>query len=951
MLLGRDSELRRIDELVATVSSGSGAVAILEGAAGIGKTALLGHAVRRAADAGFLVLRAAGAQMEREYAFGVVRELFAKVVAPGRGSADLLEGAAGLAAGPLGLVADTTEAAEGWGDPASAAMHGLYWLTARLSERGPVLVAVDDAHWADEMSLRFVLYLARRLDDLPVLVLVATRSADRDEGGLLAQIGVLPELTVLRPAPLTAQQAARLIERGVPQPDDRFVTACHEATRGNPFLLAELVGRLRVEGASGSAADAERVAGIAPQAIVRWVSARLVALGGRAERLAFAYVVLGSGASLSDASELAGLEPSVAAAKADALIGANILTAELPHEFVHSLVRAAVDDVLPAARRAAWQTRAARLAADRGAPLAVIAAHLLASDPGQDSWAIDLLRGAAREASASGAPASAASYLERALREAPPRELRAELLFELGQVQLHAGLAGATQHMREARDLHDDPCRRAEISLALGRALFSTGEHTQAQESFRQGLAELPDGEDDLFLELRGWYTADSQSDPQLTAATQARLQSLADDASPGRTRVERLTLAHLAYRSARSGDRPAGEVVRLARRALADGALLPESGSDMGPFSAACHALSAAGETDMAVSELDRAVALSQRRGARDAFAWLSHLRGITLYTRGDLIPAMADLETAIKAYTDWYSHVLPDTRAFLALCLMERDDLPGAAATLGLPGDNELATAQQRPSTCSYLCALGRLRAARGDLREGLDALLACEQWIIETNAPNPAANVAWRADAALLAARLGAPDQAREMAAENLVLARAFGAAGAIGIALRTCGLIDAGAGGLEQLGEAVTLLDGSGMYLQLARAVVEQGAALRRAGRRRDALAALRRGLDLAARCGGVTLARRAREELLAAGARPRRERISGADALTASELRVARMAATGLTNPEIAQALFITRKTVTVHLTHTYQKLDIESRAELARSLGEHLAQDAGPLVS
>jgi DNA-binding CsgD family transcriptional regulator len=165
-----------------------------------------------------------------------------------------------------------------------------------------------------------------------------------------------------------------------------------------------------------------------------------------------------------------------------------------------------------------------------------------------------------------------------------------------------------------------------------------------------------------------------------------------------------------------------------------------------------------------------------------------------------------------------------------------------------------------------------------------------------------------------------------------------ARAFGAPRTLGIALRTAGLVEGGDPGLERLAEAVTVLNRSEAVLELARALIDYGSALRRFGRRRDAREPLRRGLDAASRCGAVVLAQRAREELLAAGARPRRERISGAAALTASELRVARLAAEGLTKRQIAQALFVSMSTVSTHLGHVYAKLDINDRRQLASAL-------------
>jgi DNA-binding CsgD family transcriptional regulator len=939
LLLAREGELSVIEELLARAGAGCGAVALVEGPAGIGKSALLAQATRGAAGSGFGVLRAAGGQLERQFAFGVARQLFAPVVGAGEARCDLLEGAAGLAAGPLGLLVAEREAAGAagdLGDRASAAMHGLYWLTLNLSERAPLLLVLDDAHWADAMSLAFVCYLARRLEDAPVLVLVAARPAPRSgEDEPLAQLHALQGLRLLRPAPLSEPAVARLIgESGLRGAHDDFVVACHHASGGNPFLLGELLGALLADHAGGSAADAVRVAQIAPQSIARAVLARLVALGGDAQRLASAFAVLGAGALLSDAVALAELQPPAAAAAVDALIAAHILTAERPYEFVHPLVQGAIHDGLPPAGRAEAHARAARLTAQAAAPLGRVAAHLLAADPARDGWAIEMLRAAAREASANGAPASAASYLQRALHESPARALRAELLLELGQAQLQAGIPGATARIRATLELQDDPRRRAEICLTLGHALYYTGDYAAARETFSQGLAELGDAADDLFLELRGWYISVARHDAQSRAVGLERLAPILESETPGRTRMERYLLAQLGYEWAQSGEQPHHKVAKLAHRAFAQGALFQDTGNDIGI--GWCLTLLFVGEPDAAIAALNDAIESYQRRGSRVAFGWASMFRGCARYMRGELLDAIADLESATDAYNDAYTLGLPATRAFLALCLLERGDLAGAAQLLTLPGGEEPWVSQNTFN--SYLCALGRFKGVTGEPREGLDTLLEGGRRLKAMNSPNPAANLPWRSDAALLAARLGQPDQAAELVAEEVKLASAFGAPHAVGIALRAAGLIQGGPDGLARLEQAVALLDATGINLELARALTDHGAALRRGGYPRDARQPLRRGLDLALACGALALAGRAREELTAAGARPRRQRISGADALTASERRVARMAADGMTNRQIAQALFVTPNTVAIHLTHTYQKLDIKSRTQLPDAL-------------
>ena len=193
-------------------------------------------------------------------------------------------------------------------------------------------------------------------------------------------------------------------------------------------------------------------------------------------------------------------------------------------------------------------------------------------------------------------------------------------------------------------------------------------------------------------------------------------------------------------------------------------------------------------------------------------------------------------------------------------------------------------------------------------------------------------------WRSEAAVAHALLDQAAKARRLARAAVQVARGFGLPRALGVALRAEGLAEGGERGLGLLGEAVTVLERSQAPVELARALTDHGAALRRAGRRTGARAQLERGLDLAHHCGARRIAGQARAELIAAGAKPRRDAITGRDALTASELRVARLAAAGKTNREIAQELFITTKTASAHLSRAYRKLDVTRRGQLAEAL-------------
>jgi DNA-binding NarL/FixJ family response regulator len=234
-------------------------------------------------------------------------------------------------------------------------------------------------------------------------------------------------------------------------------------------------------------------------------------------------------------------------------------------------------------------------------------------------------------------------------------------------------------------------------------------------------------------------------------------------------------------------------------------------------------------------------------------------------------------------------------------------------------------------------YLQTRARLHAACKRPREALEDFDACARLEQEWQMQRPSyAN--WRADAARVLGSIGRRDEARELAAEEVERCRAFGAESPLGVALTSLGLVTPGDDGIRLLEQAVATLQSSPSRLEHALALVELGSALRRGGRRADARDPLREGLELAVECGAELLAARAHDERVAAGARPRRDPIESRSTLTASELRVARMAAEGLTNREIAQALFLTDKTIEVHLTRVYRKLEIQSRSQLARVL-------------
>jgi DNA-binding NarL/FixJ family response regulator len=194
------------------------------------------------------------------------------------------------------------------------------------------------------------------------------------------------------------------------------------------------------------------------------------------------------------------------------------------------------------------------------------------------------------------------------------------------------------------------------------------------------------------------------------------------------------------------------------------------------------------------------------------------------------------------------------------------------------------------------------------------------------------------AWRSTAALAHLALGDAASARELASQELEQARAAGVTRVVIRDLRVLGLVERGERGLELLEQAVEAGDRYPPRLEHLRALIDLGAALRRANRRAAAREPLRRALELSHSGGATALDERTRSELAAAGARPRRAMLSGIESLTPSERRVAEVAAKGLTTRQIAETLFVSPKTVEFHLRHIYQKLDIASRSELTKLL-------------
>ncbi len=932
-LLERDGEHAALAALVAQAAAGGdGAVVFVEGQAGLGKTELVGTACQLAQAAGMQVLRARGSELDRTFAFGLVRQLLAREAAR---DPELLTHGAELAE-PVLAPSGSQPAGE-----LLASLEGLQWLVANLAARGPLLIAADDLHWSDRASLRWLVFMAERIDELPVLLVAAARPAEPEADlELLDALATATATHLVRPAPLSVDAASTLVRRRLPDAAGVFCAACHRATGGNPFLLGELLEELADEDRTGSAEEAGEVLEFGSERVSRAVLRRLRLQPPQALALARAVAVLEPSRPLAEAAELAGLREDEAARLADALVAVHLFAEDSSLDFAHPVVRAAVYDAVRPHERQALHARAAALLQARGAAAEQVARHLLRISANHDPAIVEVLRAAAREAWERGASEAALTYLRRALEEQPEAEQRSAVLHELGVTEAaHSEVEQFPDHFREALEAATDPAARMQIALDFGRALGANGRIPECLAAFEEGLQGLTDFDDPIAVKLEAELVAMSHLVFGGTEMARTRWTRRAAQLAVGED-LDPATLASLVFPVGAHGG-SAEQVVELVDRILAR-TRLDDLNSVLG--GALGNALVYTGELSRAAAFYDEAIAAARASGALSGVAWRSAMRSSASLRLGELRRAEMEARLARDVFTDqqgeggWLWVMAVFAEALVARGAIDEAD----AVVTGTPFGSGAGTyphAYALVARAEVHLSLGRSRLA---LQDALEAGRLASPTI-----SNPA-HVSWRAPAALALSSLGRGEEARAMAEAELGEARAFGFPLAVGSALRSLGMAVGGAEGIALLRESAEILERSEGRYSHGRSVLELGAALRRAGERTEAREVLRDALDMAAHMGASGLADRAHEELVAAGARPRRDRqmLSGRESLTASEDRVATLAAEGLTNREIAQRLFVTVKAVQWHLRNVYRKLDIGSREELPGALELGAAETA-----
>ena len=794
--------------------------------------------------------------MERDFPYGVVRQLLAREVRDLDGAK--LSGAARLAGTVLGFEAPDA-AAFGDAEREFALCHGLYWLICDLAESQPLILIVDDLQHVDPPSLRFLLYLARRLQGLRIAIVGALRDGASES---IARLSSESGVRAIRPRGLGVEGVARFVQTRLNRaPDDEFVAACSEVTGGNPFLLEQLLRAAEDEGIQPVAAAATRMRELVPDAVTHSVVDRLRREAPSVKALARAIAILGDDVELRHAAQLADIPPAEAVACADRLVDLALLRPGAPLTFLHPLLRSTVLADLRNAGRVALHAKAAAVLEADGAPIAAVAAHMIELEPAGDGHVVTVLREAARQALAGGAADIAARQLHRARREPPSLPDRGAVLAELGYAASVAGDAATASEALEASVLlATNPVQRVERRLRAFRAHFQLDGRLDPEEILAivaevDAVGEEPEPTTQALV---GDVVAAGTNVPSLLPELGVRLQRFAS--ARGDTVTERMMLAALSRVACFKGE-SAEHAAGLAERALTGG-VAPEGAEAVSRFTA-LYTLIDADRLDAADEQLEATMAVSRWRGSLLGYASVVGCQALVAYQRGDITKAVADGVTALQSGS-LHGALIPIVTACLVRARLAAGDVDAAAELMAPLGDFPV------PDIVVFnhaLVARAQVRFALGDVDAALkDMQLALER---VPRAVGCSRVLPWRAIAVPMLLAAGRDEDAARVAAEDVAGAKAWGTPGALGAALVAQARCAPKAEREPILREAIALLEASPARLDLADA--------------RTLLGEPEQGSDIAQ---DSPIGR-----------------------------RVAELAARGYSDREIAEALFITTKTV------------------------------------
>lgn len=927
-LLDRDDELAALDRHRQALRDGEPHDLLVVGPAGLGKTALLHTASGRAVDAGVEVLRATGGAAEQAFPWGVATQLLTPLLR--RPDADT------RVVGPAAPVARlvTGEPVPEAAHPAFHLLHGIHWLLTELAEEAPVMLVVDDLHWADPQSAGLLRFLQRRAEGVRIALLLAAREgevADPQVREALTGLAADPRGRSVALRPLSPAGARTLAAEVLGADRLDLAARVADASGGNPHLCRTLAAAAQ-DVDSPQVEAAEIVGGLPSLALQALLQRRLRGLGTDPAAVGEALAVLGQGAAVDILAAVADLPLDAATTAVDRLLAAGVVVADEDGlAFVHPVDQVAVLQGLAPAHRGLLHRRAAMACHAAGAPPQVVAAHLQEAPTAELEWAGATLAAAAARHEQVGDLAGAIPLLRGALAEGPDGPDQVALLLRLSAAELVTGDPRAATTVARAGEVAravPDPGP----ATALGDVLYGTGRFADAEAAYARARADLDadPATDVAAAALLARHLAAARMAGVDADAVRERIDDVLDAAPADPTVPQRVLLAAAAGDHALAGDRPLHVVRAMVEQADLPGLL--EGGLGPVVVQPGFGALWACDAFDEALAVLRRSV-----EGRGD----IVHLgvmatSTILLWHRGRLAEAMAQAQWVLDVAdeVDLPSGVQAPARVTLAMTALDDGDLTAARRAVGAVPDE--AALQGNPFGGALLMVAGRLAHRQGRLDRAVDLLESAGRVLVAAGGSGTV--FAWRSTLALALAAAGRHGQALALVEEELALAEGFGAGRHRSAALRArARLVPDGAE--DDLRQAVAAVADGQARLEHAHALVELGAAIRRAGRRREARPVLREGLAAARAIGLGGLAAHAVEELTATGATRPALPVTGAAALTPTETRVARLAADGLSNRQIAELLVVTRKTVEFHLSATYRKLGIARREELTDALG------------
>ncbi|MGC0318886.1 AAA family ATPase [Kitasatospora acidiphila] len=921
-----------------------GSLLLYSGKAGMGKTTMLQQIRALAGAQGITVLSGRAGEQRIKEPFHLLRQLLLGELA-GLPAEELDEvlGEWHAVAGPaLGLVPPTGEDL----DPQSV-QQGLDVVMTQLARvRAPLVMLVDDLQWADQESLVWLESLAVRCPELPLLLAIAWRTGelpDRVRGFRSLVAG--NSHRHLEFQGLTPPAVGKLVREIFQDAEDSFIRQVWAVTDGNPFLVNALLAKVRESGIEPVQENMPLLHDLAAEAQGMDGDYWMGKLSIEALKFAQAAAMLDTEILPRVATRIAALSPATAASAIAELRRHQVLTgpADGPLEFVHPLLATSLYQSIRPAIRTAMHGKAAVELENAGRPLVESSRHLLETYPDDEREVVVKLRRAAREHLAVGAPDAAVRCLERALAEPPEDEIRARVIYELACATLLTDPVATANQLKLALDtvpgLPAD--LRVDAVFRLSEVLAHSGRLGEATDLTLAEAQRTDPGPGRTRLAVAHFMWAAFQRDEADGPGRSSRLADLASG-MPGDDVNARAARALRAWDLTLRGS-SVTRVQALLDSALDQGRLPAELGWTTNPWGLELPGIIAL--THIYTDRLDRAEQLIDDaiwafgvagwEGAHLGIAVF--LMGLAKFRRGALAEAEVELRNALRIARrvgpdlplQWDAvGVLADT--LLARGRVEEARKLAADYSFAPPYHPDAIVLPDAATLYGKLLLAQRDREGAAGVLRGVGEQLTARGWH----------NTIWAPWAGHLAQALypERPEEARELAEWHVQRARIFGVASAVGSALRMNAAVVEGQRAVELLAEAVAVLGTSPAAYEHACALVDFGAALRRAGRLAEATEQLHQGMELAVLCNADGLVHRARRELNAAGLRPNLPRSTGRDALSRNEWRVAELIVDGLTPSQIAERLDVPVSLINRRIAAVHRKTgsDVEG---LAAALG------------